>query len=208
MANGWQTREELERVYAVASSEQWFNYLLDLSMDPKFLKYPLYHLTFNDKLDDKIVVIKDNYIKPKEPLQGYFDEPLPSGFCLAPSLKDCYTGVNPDLERKFVSEIKDTFIMYLYRVETFSDTPRILLPDTLTDKYLLHDAHLTHEHRLIKGKLKLRKDRIIYFSNPLLFKNESDFKKKWIRYYPFNKPEIYGSTPNGYPMYILKEEYP
>lgn len=202
------SREELVSKYKSFTEDEWNEYILDLSTKGQFINNPLYHLSFNSELDKGVITPKpitglnSQYDRNSEEEIKLWTELLPPRFCMSSMLDGCWKGICATLEKTLIeNKVGNSFKMYLYRVKHFKDA-RILTPDTLTNNYLVHDAHITYEYALIAGGVSLIKDRVITFENT---SNVPD--KECYFYTPFDNKR-YKTEMVGIPMRILNEEYP
>lgn len=207
MNNKISSREALVEKYQSSTEKEWLEFIHGLSIKGQFIDRPLYHLSFNENLDRKLIIPK-----PITGINGQNDktsgkeitlwtELLPPRFCMSDTVLGCWKGLCPEIELTLEREkVGNSFKMILYKVNRFKNA-KILTPEVLTNNYLVHDAHETCEYALIDGGVELIKNRIITFENTSYVTN-----KECYQYTPYNDKK-YKTEMIGIPMKVLNEEY-
>lgn len=206
MKHNIKSREDLELLYRNSTDEQWNKWIESLTIDGSKITYPLYHLSFDNKLDGVTIKprpisgVNSMFVRDTDEHLSIYSELLPDRFSMSSSLLGCWKGVSAIMEIEFRNRnISNEFEMYLYRVLDLNNT-NILTGKTLHKFYLNHDAHETDEHCLIKG------DVYLVLNSKLTLKNTTNASDdEYLSYYPFND-EKYGKQWIGMPLEIIKEE--
>jgi hypothetical protein len=110
------------------------------------IKIPLYHISLTNVLQ--------GIWKPKDPIggndsnNGTFTEKILPRISVGPTIEDCFRAIYPNVSKNFEEEKLPYIDFHVYQ-PIFNGMERILLPSTLTDFQLVHDAHVTHEHCIL-----------------------------------------------------------
>ena len=189
------SREQLFEYYETSTKKQWDDYIYSLTTSPSYIKNELYHISTQDDVAgvwSPRESTKEDNSKTAHPIYG---EMLPARISVAETIEGCWAGMFSHLTNN-ESKIKE-FVVYLYKAEPLNSC-KVLTPKTLSDYYLVQDAHLTGEYCLI-GDVRM------VLVSKLTLKNTFNYPdSKWINGHPYNEPR-YGRT-NYPPVEILKNE--
>lgn len=108
----------------------------------------LVHISFDHALagvwEPKIPASLDNGSK------SIYSEPEIPRICLAPSVKECFWAIYPNISNLFEHQKLPHMDFYVYTPVALSPT-EVVTPDTLTSKRLVLDAHVTNEHWVLSN---------------------------------------------------------
>lgn len=154
----------------------------------------LFHISFDDSLE------------------GMWDPELPAGsdtgrrtdtsepdiprISCAPTLKQCFQAIYPNISKYFEEKNYPHMTFYVYQPE-LTGNERVLTPDDLIEKHYVHDAHLTGEYCIL-DPVYMKKTMEIKIANT----NDSEF----MYYHPFNDQtsEKQGFAPKDVKIKIIK----
>lgn len=190
------SREALFKHYQTSSDKEWDNYIQSLTVPPHAVTQPLYHMSFTE--------VPDGLWSPKKAVRGeasseahpIYGEMLPERISVSTSLEGCWAGI-------FCYLRKDPTVPKEITAFIYKATPqrgcRILTTETLSNYYLIQDAHLTDEYCLL-GDVQMSLERTLTVKNTL-----SAPESKWIKDNPF-KQKRYGNM--HYPPFVILSNEP
>lgn len=82
--------------------------------------------------------------------KSIYSEPEFPRICLAPSVKECFWAIYPNISNLFEHQKLPHMDFYVYAPVTLSRT-EVVTPDTLTSERLVLDAHVTNEHWVLSN---------------------------------------------------------
>lgn len=82
--------------------------------------------------------------------KSIYSEPEIPRICLAPSVKECFWAIYPNISNIFEIQNMPYMDFYVYSPILIPGTP-IITPDVLTEKRLVLDAHVTNEHWVLSN---------------------------------------------------------
>lgn len=138
----------------------------------------LIHISFDPTLAGlwvpKLPVSLDNGEK------SIYSEPDVPRICLAPSVKECFWAIYPNISNLFEHQNLPHMDFYVYAPEPESDV-MVVTPETLTQQRLVLDAHVTNEHWVLCD-ITMRLIKKIRIYNP----GQCSF----VSFRPFNDPAM------------------
>lgn len=192
----FKSREELYALYSTADKKDWEKYVYGLSVPVHAVTEPLYHMSFN--------MVPEGVWTPRTPIPGeaaseahpLYGEMLPPRISVSTTLEGCWAGIFCYIfkDKKAAKELT----AYIYKAIPQRGC-RILTAETLSNFYLVQDAHLTNEYCLL-GDVEMVLERTLTIKNTL-----SDPEKDWIKSNPFNEKR-YGNV--HYPPFIILNDEP
>ena len=136
----------------------------------------LYHISFDGDLEGEW--------KPKLP-DGYDDKPSKNKefdiprICVSPSINQCFQAIYPNVSKYFEELHYPNMDFFVYS-PILNGEQRILSPEYLTKKKMVHDAFLTDEHDILDTVYMKRIGKVQILNTE---------KNEFIKYHPFNNPE-------------------
>lgn len=190
------SRESLFEKYKQSSKEEWDHYINGLTEPRHTVTQPLYHMSFT--------MVPEGIWHPRTPVSGeaaseahpIYGEMLPNRISTSTSIEGCWAGIFCYLHKD--KSVTKELTAYIYEAKPERGC-RILAADTLTNHYLVQDAHLTNEYCLL-GDVKMTLVRKLTIKNTL-----SAPESKWIKGNPFNEKK-YGKV--HYPPFVILNDEP
>lgn len=144
-----------------------------------FNKRKLFHISFRNDLEGEW--------QPKIPnsddkQKNDISEPDFPRICVSPSIEQCFQAIYPNVSQYFEELHYPNMDFYVYSPILQGDE-RILSPNDLTKKRLVHDAYLTHEYDILSPVYMKMIGKVRIFNCE---------KNEFLKYHPFDdilKPE-------------------
>ena len=153
---------------------------------------PLYHLSFNRRLDKQPLVPRQPHgSEISETKESIYTERLPDRVSFSPTVEQCFMAIYPNISKYFEEENYPYIRMYLYQALPDSKTTYIPEDEVLNN---IPDAHVTGEvcvtspvrvKLLGEVEISITKEEVWYFDydNPKL----SRYKRTFLSYKPVLK---------------------
>lgn len=127
----------------------------------------LIHISFDYTLEGewspKVPASLDNGMR------SIYSEPEVPRICLAPSFKECFWAVYPNISNLFEHQHLPHMDFYVYAPVQLLDVT-VVKPTTLTEQRLVLDAHVTNEHWVLSNiNMKLIRKVRVYNPGPCRF---------------------------------------
>lgn len=157
----------------------------------------LYHLSFNASLEGVWTPKNPDGLLPEdsEYVESVYPEPSTPRISCAPTIIQCFQAIYPNVKSLFDVNNYPHLDFYVYS-PVFKGGEKVMTPDELCKKRMVHDAYVTGEHCIFSPvKMDLvGKVRINRISNVVR-----------IYYRPFNDPKLKKDSwiPGGFTFSVL-----
>lgn len=122
--------------------------LKHLSVTADGVSYPLFHISFRKDLAGMWTPRAPDTDDAATPVDPIIAEPMFSRISTSDTVPNCFRAIYANVKHYFEEEDYPHMDMYVY-TPVFKGKERILLPQTLTDYKIIHDAHVTNEHCIL-----------------------------------------------------------